>query len=535
MEKIWAILQTLMVLFPHRINAPRIDGQLHLNEILAPFYHGVASGDPFSDSVIIWTRVTLSNDVTDLSNSKSGTNTSLTVEWEMSSDTSFEIIVASGKSETDSSNDFTVKIEVDGLSFNTYYYYRFSYDGDVSITGRTKTAPAANETSQIRFATVSCADYQSGYFNAYDRITERNDIDAVIHLGDYLYEPGNSEGVVRDHEPPWELAELADYRTRYSQYRLDESLRNLHQQYPFIVTWDDHEFANNAYLEGAQNHESETEGDWSTRLDNAVKAYNEWMPMRLRDPNNDQKIYRSFKYGDLVDLFMLDTRIIGRDKQLDFIDGINPEAYNDPDRQLLGTEQMEWLQNGLRNSTAQWKIIAQQVMVSPFRAFGFIRLNMDAWDGYGSERARLLDFIEKNNIENIVILTGDIHSSWAMDVPLGSKPYNPITGENSLAVEFITTSITSPGLDKSIFALFLNQFVKVNNPHMKYVKLSGKGYSILDITSERTQNDFYYVGSVRSKNTDHNYGASYFTRDKQNRVRKGESASSSSVEIPDLA
>lgn len=478
--------------------------RLDLNPELAPFYHGVASGDPLQDAVIIWSRVTT-------------TDSEAVVSWQVSTTTEFatEDIVQSGIASTTADKDYTIKVDVTGLESNTYYYYRFGYDGVNSMIGRTKTAPTADEVDQLRFATVSCSNWQHGYFNAYDRITERNDIDAVIHLGDYIYEYAPGEyGDVRDHEPAAEIIELADYRTRYAQYRLDPALRDIHQQYPFIVTWDDHESADNSYKEGAENHQPDTEGDWEDRLSSAAQAYNEWLPIRLPEPNEETKIYRSFNYGNLADIFVLDTRIIGRDEQLSFIDQLDPNNVNDPSRELLGSEQLDWLKDGLQNSTAKWKVIAQQVMVGPFTILDIV-LNSDQWDGYAAERARLFDFIEQQEIDNIVVLTGDIHTTWAMDLPLASEAYVPSTGENSLGVEFVTTSVTSAGFPIG----FVDGFIREQNKHMQYIDLTEHGFGLLDLTDEKAQNDIYYVGDLESLNNYIDYRVSFFTNDGDNHLQ----------------
>ena len=490
--------------------------RLDLDPRLEPFYHGVASGDPLKDAVIIWTRVTTESPSTD-------------VEWEMSSDLNFSSgsIVASGTYTTTTERDHTVKIDVTGLNSNAYYFYRFKALGNYSLVGRTKTAPASAESDQLRFATVSCSSFQHGYFNVYNRIKDRNDIDAVIHLGDYVYEYGPGEyGELRDHDPPQEMVELVDYRTRYSQYRLDPALRDLHQQYPFITTWDDHESADNSWSGGAVNHQPDTEGDWFERLSASAKAYSEWLPIRNPDITDDTKIYRKFNYGDLADIFVLDTRITGRDEQLGF-----GEPANDPTRTLLGAEQLEWLKDGLLESDAQWKIIAQQIMVGPFTIFG-IALNNDQWEGYKYERTQLFKyFMDLNEIDNVVILTGDIHTSWAMDLPLGFQPYFPSTGENSVGVEFVTTSVTSPGFPIG----FVTQIIKDNNKHMKYIDLTEHGFGLLDITSEKTQNDFYYVRTIEELDDRVNFRVGWYTEDGENHLVKNTESTESIYPDPEQA
>ncbi|MFN8237511.1 MAG: alkaline phosphatase D family protein [Chitinophagales bacterium] len=343
---------------------------------LAPFYHGVASGDPTPNAVIIWTRVTPE---------EAGT---ITGTWRMALDTNFTSIVQSGTFSTDSSRDYTVKIDVTGLSPNTWYYYEFTALGKNSLTGRTKTAPVGG-VNQLRFAFVSCSNYPGGYFNAYDRIKDRNDVDAVLHLGDYIYEYATNIGAPRtDQMPSSEIIRLIDYRQRYSTHRLDPSTRKVHQQYPFITVWDDHETANNSYMNGAENHTTASEGPWSLRKAAGQQAYDEWMPIRLPEPGNPNKIWRKISYGNLVDLFMLDTRLYARTEQ-----GVLADSL----RKLLGTEQMAWLETELKNSTAKWKILGQQVMVGNLNPLwqldgtGII-LNTDQWDGYQTERKKIIRY-----------------------------------------------------------------------------------------------------------------------------------------------
>ncbi|MFN8281638.1 MAG: alkaline phosphatase D family protein [Chitinophagales bacterium] len=465
-----------------------------LDSSLAPFYHGVASGDPTPNAVIIWTRVTPE------------VAGPVTVNWHVALDTAFVQTVKTGTFTTDSTRDYTVKVDVTGLQPNTWYFYEFTVNGKNSVTGRTKTAPVSGQ-SQQRFAFVSCSNYPNGFFNAYDRITERNDIDAVIHLGDYIYEYGTFGIPGRtDQLPAYEITKLADYRQRYSTYRLDPSCRNLHQQYPFISVWDDHETANNSYTLGSDNHTEGVEGLWSDRKSYGQKAYDEWMPIRLPEPGNPNKIWRKISYGNLVDIFMLDTRLYDRSKQ-----GGNP---NDTSRHIIGNEQMQWLKNELINSTAKWKVLGQQVMMGNLNPFwqngsGGILLNNDQWDGYKADRKKLYDIILDNNIKNVVVLTGDIHTAWAMDLPYNQAQYNAFTGAGSVGVEFVCTSVTSGSSP-----IALNNFyplVGLILPHIKNVELTKKGYSILDLSETKTQCDFYYVKTVANLDTNQTFDQGWYT------------------------
>jgi len=490
MKKILLAISTLLIAIQSTF-AQNHDSRLKAGSQLAPFFHGVASGDPLQDRVIIWTRVT--PDVFD--------SLDVEVKWRMATDTGMTDIVAQGSVKTSAARDYTVKLDVLDLDPATYYYYDFKAFDQYSLRGRTKTAPRAAELSNVRFGVVSCSNYEYGYFNAYKQLTKRNDVDAIIHLGDYIYEyetggysAGGSE---RIHEPANEIISLDDYRVRFSHYRLDEDLRGLHQQYPFITVWDDHESANDSYKDGAENHDEATEGSWIERKDNSAKAYMEWMP--IREKSNSASIVRTISYGNLVNLYMLDTRIEGRDKQVQIG---SPEAMSQ-DRRLIGDEQYNWLKTELESSTVKWNVIGQQVMMAPLRLAG-VAINADQWDGYTFERNRVYELF--NTVDNAVVLTGDIHTSWANDLP--QLLYNPLNGDNSYGVEFVCTSVTSPGLDIPV----PTELLQLNNPHMKYIDLTQKGYMILDLTNGKAQADWFYV-DVTTPNDAQTFGASYFTSD----------------------
>lgn len=490
-----SIMKQLLILYFFGIffgTSTAVRAQSVYDEAFAPFYHGVASGDPLPDRVIIWTRITPNNN-----------QTNIAVLWQIATDTTFENIVAYDVVTTNSNKDYTVKADPDHLQPNTYYFYRFYALGKYSIVGRTKTAPDPNASpTQVRFAMASCAEFSDGYFTPFRKIAQRNDIDAVIHLGDYIYE--QSGGDVRTFDPDAETITLSDYRTRHSQYKLDADLRVAHQRYPFIVVWDDHEFANNAYRDNAGGHNSLFEGSWEDRKAAAMQAYFEWMPIRRPDPDNDpQRIYRRLSYGNLIDLFMLDTRIIGRDQQAFAFIGAD-----DNDRTILGEPQRNWLLDGLSQSVAQWKLIGQQVMFAPLRIAG-ARINNDQWDGYTADRQRLLDHIMQNNLQNVVVLSGDIHSAWANDVPYSN--YNPTTGEGSATVEFVTPSITSDGFPFE----FGEDAVLSNNNHVKYTNLLPKGYIVLDVTPNKVQANFYYVSTIAEPTATQSFDVAYFVQDEE--------------------
>ena len=466
-------------------------------ECIAPFYHGVASGDPLSDRVIIWTRITPQ----DFGQTLMGT-------YHMATDDQFQNIVASGTYSTDSTVDFTVKIDVLGLQPNTFYYYEFEHNGAYSLVGRTKTLPVG-DIQNMRLACVSCANLESGYFNVYDAIANRNDVDAVLMLGDYIYEYetggfGPNGNIDRIWDPAVEIVDLNEYRLRYSSYRMDYALRKLHQNFPWICIWDDHETANDAYKDGAQNHQV-NEGPWNVRKDNGKRAYFEWIPIRPKAPGN-QQIYRTFELGNLAKIIMLDTRLEGREVQLN----ANDANFSDTSRTLLGQSQMTWLKNELSSTTQPWKILGNQVMVGAVNLLGS-PVNTDSWDGYPAERQRLFNHISSQNIDNTVVVTGDIHTSWALNLQNGNTP---------VGVEFVSPSVTSPGSPINLSAL-----ITVQNPHIKYVELTKKGFVLVDIDTNRVQGDWYNISTLDQMDPTNSCVKSYITNNGSNSLTLANSPS----------
>ncbi|MBB1364135.1 alkaline phosphatase D family protein [Shewanella sp. SR44-4] len=331
------------------------------------FLQGIASGDPAADAVILWTRVT--PDV----------EGDITVSWEVATDSNFSQVVTNGQTVTNKNRDYTVKVDAVGLEAGQQYYYRFKAGETVSEMGQTRTLPEGSVAS-VKLAVMSCANFPAGYFNVYEMAAQQNDLDAVVHLGDYLYEYARGEyasehavELGREVLPAGELFLLDDYRTRYSQYRSDASLQKLHAKVPFITVWDDHEVANDTWKGGAENH-NDGEGDFDQRKQAALQAYFEWLPIRPWSEGNHEEIYRSFNYGNLVDLHMLDTRVLARDKQLEYSQYIDATtgAFNsstfladvtDTNRTLLGQTQLLWLQQTLLQSTAKWQVLGQQVLM----------------------------------------------------------------------------------------------------------------------------------------------------------------------------
>lgn len=468
---------------------------------LAPFYHGVASGDPLTDRVIIWTRLT-------------SLNATESVGWQIALDTTFATVINSGTVTTDSVSDYTVKVDVTGLQPNTWYYYRFSNNGIYSIIGRTRTMPSGN-VSNLRFAVLACSNYQDGFFNAYRDIKNKNDVDAVIHLGDYYYEYGPDDftpGVdsSRLQEPYKEVFNLADYRQRHSFYKLDPDLRAVHQQYPFITVWDDHESANDSWSGGAQNHTDSVEGYWINRKEDSRKAYFEWMPIR-NTHNSVDTIHRVIPMGNLADLILLDSRLEGREVQA----GTTGSTVTDTNRTMLGKPQLEWYKQQLSASTAKWKLIGNQVMFAPLVVPGIGALNQDQWDGYPAERTKILRHISDNNINNVAILTGDIHTSWANDVPHTDSTYVQATGKGSACVEFVCTSVTSGSfINFSVPGSLISSLVR----HVKYAELSKRGYLLFDVTDQKVQGDWIYMNTIASRTFTSSVGASWCDLDGDNHL-----------------
>ncbi|WP_199580479.1 alkaline phosphatase [Blastococcus sp. TBT05-19] len=478
------------------------------------FGHGVASGDPLPRSVVLWTRVT----PTPAATPGSGQGPAADVEWEVAADPGFRRIVRRGSVRTGPARDHTVKVDADGLSPATGYWYRFRCAGALSAVGRTRTAPAADATvPRLRMAVVSCANLQAGWFTAYRHLAARSDLDLVVHLGDYLYEyaPGEYQArdvVVRPHDPATEIVSLSDYRRRHAQYKTDPDLQALHAVAPWVVTWDDHESANDAWSGGAENHTEGAEGAWRARRAAAQQAYAEWMPVRYEAGG---QLYRRLRFGRLASLSMLDLRS-HRDQQAS--SPVDP-ALDDPSRTIAGPEQLQFLLDGLADQQVQWKLVGNPVMIAPVRfpsglesraAEGVAALvdlpvppvagvpyNVDQWDGYPAERAAVLGHLRDRGIRDAVFLTGDIHSGWANELPADPSTY-PLTGD-SVGVELVCTSVTSDNLDDILgtpprtASAAVETAVKVNNPHVKYLDFDSHGFSVLELTEAGAQMDWFVL------------------------------------------
>ena len=440
------------------------------------FQHSVASGDPLANSVILWTRVTPQQ------------QEDLTVTWEISLTKTFESVVASGTHIATRAHDHTVHIDAQHLAPDTTYFYRFHCNGQVSPTGRTKTAPVTPDS--LTFAVCSCANWESGFFNAYRDIGTRADIDAVIHLGDYIYEYGVGEysgklGPLRHHLPEWECTTLADYRLRYATYRTDPDLQAAHAHHPWIVTWDDHEMANNAYAHGAKNHHA-ADSEWLDRKSAAQQAYFEWLPIW------GDRLFRHFQFGTLATLTMLDLRSFRA------APGALPLPGEPDSPAILGEAQYSWLRDTLAATNTQWTILGNSVMMAPLQLVSLpaetqpivrtlihpefaATINADQWDGYRSDRESLLELLAERDGRTLVV-TGDLHSEWGNLIEHHGKP---------VAFEVIGSSISAPNADDMLFLPETNALSQATslavhqaNPHVKHVELDAHGYALVTITPE---------------------------------------------------
>lgn len=516
------------------------------------FQHGVASGDPLADSLIIWTRV-----------SPERSDVSLEVTWQIAESSDFKVILHTAQVSTNSSADFTVKVDVKSLKANQTYYYRFICNGVTSPAGRAKTLPVGN-VSQVKLAVCSCSNYPAGYFHVYAEMAKHNDLDAFLHLGDYIYEYGMGEYATEDAaklgrelktDNNKEILSLADYRKRYALYRTDTELQALHKNTAMIAVWDDHELSNDAWLNGAENHDPKTEGDFNTRKLHALQAYFEWMPIRPAAPNDRLSIYRQFNFGSLVNLMMLDTRIIARSKQLDYADYTNTatgvfdgakfsQDLLSTNRTLLGTAQLNWLKNALATSTATWNVLGQQILMSKMLipavllpqlaerdlakitetvtqlltikgriAQGdptvteqekallttVVPYNLDAWDGYAYER-EVLYATALTLGKKLVVLAGDTHNAWYSTLHNQAQPNLP---QQQVGAEFAVSSVSSPGMEEYL-NLTAPQVPSVEGiftsliEELQYANLNQRGYLLMTFNATQVAADWRFVSTIKN-------------------------------------
>lgn len=495
------------------------------------FTHGVASGDPLQERVMIWTRFVPANE--------GG------IGWEVAEDEAFARVAQRGVTIARFANDFCVKVDVGGLRPGRRYFYRFLSASGASETGRTLTAPAGG-VERLTLALVSCANFPFGYFHAYGHIAAREDVDVVLHVGDYIYEirrgsyPSAADTVPgRLVEPMQDTVTLSDYYQRYACYHTDRDLLELRRSKPICAVWDDHEIANDAWHAGAQAHNPDTQGAYADRAAAANKAYHDWMP--IREVADRFRQYRSFNWGDLARIVMLDTRFIGRDQQLDFRaqlydriiqPGANADAVlaefrrdflDNPNRSLLGGPQERWLDQEMANSKQSgqtWQVLAQQVILGEWKfpanatsllpgdvsqgsrewvernqRFAELGLswNQDAWGGYGAARTRFIESCT-NNAANALVLAGDSHNCYVNNIPAS-------TPGRRAAIEFAGGSVTSPGFERTLTggeggareALFRDA-----NPNMSYCDLGRRGFGVLALTREGCAADWIVTPNIRA-------------------------------------
>jgi alkaline phosphatase D len=466
------------------------------------FAHGVASGDPTADAVVIWTRI-------------SGSNVpAVEVEWTVALTPAFEEVVASGHTTAGAEDDWTVHVDVSGLQPVTTYYYQFDAAGQRSPCGRTRTA-GAGAIDHARFAFVSCAKFNAGYFNVYRRLAARDDLDFVLHLGDYIYEASNTPpagqtpgaDIGRPFEPRHECRTLADYRERYSQYRRDADLQALHAAHPMIATLDDHELADGAWRDGADNHDEERDGPWAERRAAAFRARWEWLPARRPDPDDAERVHRSVHIGGLAELFLLDFRS-RRDRPT------SGAAMASSARSALGAEQKAWFVENVTASDAAWRLIATPTpmartwrpgipatMHPNLRALKFMHprqdaLDEDQWDGFPAERDELLRVIAAAGPGRSLLLAGDLHTSMAVEHPHPDRPDAP------LVVEVVTPSITSQNLDEKLKVppgtlgpAIADQFSQTL-PGWRWCDLENHGYVVVDVRPAEVALEWWFVDTV---------------------------------------
>lgn len=517
------------LLLPAGCSTPALHGRQAANDVFA---HGVASGDPEPSSVVLWTRV-------------SGARGNVAVDWMLASDPDFVSIAASGTTTTDSDRDHTVKVIAEGLEPGAAYYFQFSANDARSPLGRTKTLPSGN-LDELVIAVASCSNYQFGFFNAYAAIADDPAVDIVVHLGDYLYEyDENTYGgpigqrIGRTHQPRHEMVSLQDYRQRHAQYKADPDSLAMHARHPLVATWDDHETTNDPWTGGAQNHQPD-EGDWLTRRADSLQAYYEWMPVRDPAPGGSrEKLWRHYKFGDLVSLITLESRHTGRSKQIeisDYEDRLSDieqagkfydEVVGAPERKMLSEEMEDFLKVELTESVQsgrRWRVIANQTILANVVAprlsgdpvfakareelaeseqqlldsltdFGNLQLaaNMDAWDGYPAARERFYRIAKDAEARDLLVITGDTHVFWQNKLA--------DTDGQSMGIELGTSAITSPrGLYQlgSAATQRFDELTAQQNESVEWMDGRFRGYIRLTLNKASANAEFITVSDIES-------------------------------------
>ncbi len=451
-----------------------------------PFTLGVASGDPLPDGMVLWTRLA------PLPRESGGgmPREPVKVDWQLAEDEGMSRVVKRGTVAAVPEWGHSVHVEVEGLKPDRWYWYQFKAGGEVSPLGRTRTMPPAGAAAdRLRFAFASCQHYGQGYYTAFEHMA-REDLDLVVHLGDYIYEKGDvKEPVRRIHTP--EIFTLDDYRARYALYKSDAALQAAHAAAPWIVTWDDHEVSNNYANDIHEHPDRYTRDEFLQRRAAAYQAYFEHMPLRRASlPHGpDMLLYRRLEFGQLASFHVLDTRQYRTDQPLgDGLKVVTPEVLDERGT-LMGDRQRQWLFDGLDRSAAGWNIVAQQIMMVCFdqQVGPGVKTWMDQWSGYEAERRRLVRHFGDSPARNPVVLTGDIHTNWANELaPVFDSPDAAPT-----AVEFVGTSITSNGETHPSFAAE----IMAENPHVKYFN-GERGYVSCEITPQQWRTEYQCVPYV---------------------------------------
>ncbi len=479
-----------------------------------PFTLGVASGDPAPDGVVLWTR--LAPDPFAVDGKGGMPATPVRVEYELALDERFRAVVRRGSAVATPELGHSVHPEIRGLAPDREYYYRFRTGGEISPVGRTRTMPSPySNPRELNFAFASCQAWQDGYFTAYDHIAAE-DLDFVVHLGDYLYEYGvgvNKRGVTVDPRFHTETFDLARYRLQYSLYKVEEPLRNAHARHPFITTFDDHEVENNW---AGDISEIDTEPDqdravFRTRRADAFQAMYENLPLRRAQmPDGpDIRMHRRLYYGRLADLTMVDTRSYRDDQPCGDGSGTTCADRLDPARTMLGARQRQWLLDGFSRSRARWQIIGNQAPMGQTDRDPGPAVNVwyDPWDGYVAERDRVLTEAQDRGVRNLVVITGDRHQNYAWDL---KRDYNDPTSQ-TVATEFVGTSVTS-GADGADMNADGERFLAAN-PHMRFFNAQ-RGYVRVNVNRERWQSDYRVLPYVTRPGAPVSTRASFVVEDR---------------------
>ncbi len=487
----------------------------------AVFTHALASGDPLPDRVILWTRAL----------PPAGPDR-LALRYVVARDPQFQDIVAQGEALAQSTSDFTVKVDPVLPEADRHYWYRFEAPslGLVSPIGRTRTTP--RQAEQVRFVATTCTNPAAARLPTLSHIAAREDLHFVLHLGDYIYEFGSGQ-----YAPAHACVSLADYRLRYASWRAPEPQIEAHRLHPWVVIYDDGEVANGNWTEGAEGHDSASQGQWSERRAAAVQAFEEWVPIRVtaRYPDGRAKVYRKLPLGNLADLILVDIRLDGRDPFLsDHYVTFNEPDYDDPDRHIMTATQLDWLSTQLGSSTAVWKVMGNQAMLghwggpgapqdvpAPIRQALALReggneLYVNGWSGFPADRKRLYAALDQAQVSNLLVCSGDTHFSFAMDLPpdpYNPAEYDPLSGRGSLGIEFVTPSVNSEafpeefGYPPRTLSLPVEAASLLGNPHHKYTELDSKGYCLISLSAERARCEFWFVDDVYADDSGEKLGA----------------------------